>query len=471
MDNLKMFSKIADILTSAKDFEVQMNSIFDSLCKQTKICQAYIFVVDDDLSATKILQWNNSMKDSKTNKQDRISFENMKILEKIFIEKGKLYTDNVKELTTQLVDSLMLQGVSSVVAFPFFVSKKVAGFIQFNLCNNKISWGESDLLIFSTIASILSNVYEKKYCLEKRLEDKENFQHFFNSIDDFIFIGNNNCEIIFTNDLVTKKLGYSKEELMNMKIIDIHALEQRDQAEKFLGEIISGKRENCLLNLMAKDETIIPVEAHAWLGKWNKQDCIFGVCRNLSKEQESLANFKAIFENNPAPMAINSLLEKRFIDVNFAFVEKTGYSFEDVVGKTTDELGLFVYLDEINIVTKELSENDKFNNKDIHVRCKNGNVLTGLFSGEIIHGQKGAYLLTIMVDITEIKSVKELYENEKNKLESVIEVTRLGIWEWNIKTGETIFNERWPEMLGYSLDEIMPTTLETWKKFTHTLMI
>ena len=123
MDNLKMFSKIADILISAKDFEMQMNLIFEIICKQTNFCRAYIFVVEDDLSATKALQWNDSFKDSQSNKLDRISFENMEILRKIFLEKGKLCTDNIKELPTQIVDSLMLQGDSSVVAFPFFVSK------------------------------------------------------------------------------------------------------------------------------------------------------------------------------------------------------------------------------------------------------------------------------------------------------------------------------------------------------------
>lgn len=35
-------------------------------------------------------------------------------------------------------------------------------------------------------------------------------------------------------------------------------------------------------------------------------------------------------------------------------------------------------------------------------------------------------------------------------------------WEWNIQTGECIFNNRWAEMIGYTLEEILPTTIKTW---------
>lgn len=56
---------------------------------------------------------------------------------------------------------------------------------------------------------------------------------------------------------------------------------------------------------------------------------------------------------------------------------------------------------------------------------------------------------------------------EKQRLASIIEGTNIGTWEWNIQTGETIFNERWAGILGYTLDEISPVSIETWMKFAH----
>ena len=44
----------------------------------------------------------------------------------------------------------------------------------------------------------------------------------------------------------------------------------------------------------------------------------------------------------------------------------------------------------------------------------------------------------------------------------VIDSTGVGIWDWNVQTGSTSFNERWAEIIGYSLDELAPLSIETW---------
>ena len=45
---------------------------------------------------------------------------------------------------------------------------------------------------------------------------------------------------------------------------------------------------------------------------------------------------------------------------------------------------------------------------------------------------------------------------------SVLEGTRIGTWQWNVQTGETVFNERWAEIVGYTLDELAPVDINTW---------
>jgi PAS domain S-box-containing protein len=49
----------------------------------------------------------------------------------------------------------------------------------------------------------------------------------------------------------------------------------------------------------------------------------------------------------------------------------------------------------------------------------------------------------------------------------VIEGTRIGIWDWNIQTGATYFNERWADIIGYTLEELEPVSIETWIQFAH----
>lgn len=53
------------------------------------------------------------------------------------------------------------------------------------------------------------------------------------------------------------------------------------------------------------------------------------------------------------------------------------------------------------------------------------------------------------------------------RLASIIEGTDVGTWEWNVQTGETVFNERWAQMFGYRLDELQPTRVETWLRLCH----
>ncbi|MFN2329832.1 MAG: PAS domain-containing protein [Chromatocurvus sp.] len=72
-----------------------------------------------------------------------------------------------------------------------------------------------------------------------------------------------------------------------------------------------------------------------------------------------------------------------------------------------------------------------------------------------------------LVDMTLVRSKERQLQREKQSLEEVIWGTGVGTWEWNIVTGETIFNERWANIIGYTLDEISPTTLETWTRLAH----
>ncbi len=61
--------------------------------------------------------------------------------------------------------------------------------------------------------------------------------------------------------------------------------------------------------------------------------------------------------------------------------------------------------------------------------------------------------------------MREVVESSK-RLELIVKGAHLGTWDWNIETGALIVNERWVEMLGYTLDEIKPD-LSTWENLVH----
>jgi diguanylate cyclase (GGDEF)-like protein/PAS domain S-box-containing protein len=67
----------------------------------------------------------------------------------------------------------------------------------------------------------------------------------------------------------------------------------------------------------------------------------------------------------------------------------------------------------------------------------------------------------------ELQSKNEEVENQRSRLAEIIEATRAGTWEWNMQTGDCQFNARWAEIVGYTLDELKPLTLETAKSLMH----
>jgi diguanylate cyclase (GGDEF)-like protein/PAS domain S-box-containing protein len=70
-------------------------------------------------------------------------------------------------------------------------------------------------------------------------------------------------------------------------------------------------------------------------------------------------------------------------------------------------------------------------------------------------------------DITRRKQAEESLALERQRLANIIEGTNAGTWEWNIRTGEIVLNDRWAEMLGYTLAELAPVSIDTIENLTH----
>lgn len=85
---------------------------------------------------------------------------------------------------------------------------------------------------------------------------------------------------------------------------------------------------------------------------------------------------------------------------------------------------------------------------------------------QMVNGEVCGAVVTF-IDITERKHAEELLAVERRRLAYILEGTNAGTWEWNVQTGETIFNERWAEMIGYTLGELAPVSIDTWMRFAH----
>jgi len=55
----------------------------------------------------------------------------------------------------------------------------------------------------------------------------------------------------------------------------------------------------------------------------------------------------------------------------------------------------------------------------------------------------------------------------EDRLLNILEGTQAGTWEWGVQSGEVIFNNRWAEIIGYTIKELSPVSIETWRKLVH----
>ncbi|MBW8468533.1 MAG: PAS domain-containing protein [Thiobacillus sp.] len=70
-------------------------------------------------------------------------------------------------------------------------------------------------------------------------------------------------------------------------------------------------------------------------------------------------------------------------------------------------------------------------------------------------------------DVTSYVETEDALREERQRLQWVLEATRPGIWETNIDTWAMTINDRWAEMLGYTVAELQPTTFDTWRTLVH----
>ncbi len=57
--------------------------------------------------------------------------------------------------------------------------------------------------------------------------------------------------------------------------------------------------------------------------------------------------------------------------------------------------------------------------------------------------------------------------DQRRLLAGIIEGAHVGAWEWEVQTGKVVFNERWAEIVGYTLAELAPVSIDTWTNLSH----
>lgn len=118
----------------------------------------------------------------------------------------------------------------------------------------------------------------------------------------------------------------------------------------------------------------------------------------------------------PDAIAITRLSDGKFIEVNESFERLTGYSSTELLGRTSQEINLWVQVEEREWLMAQLHRSGQVADMEIKVRIKSGEMRFGLVSARLIelHGQPCT--LVSIRDITEKKSNENSFRQQMQRL-------------------------------------------------------
>ncbi|WP_419797805.1 MAG: ATP-binding protein [Terasakiella sp.] len=100
------------------------------------------------------------------------------------------------------------------------------------------------------------------------------------------------------------------------------------------------------------------------------------------------------------------------------------------------------------------------------------NKLVDSFQTQVTLLVSGIIVLLVMIAalgwaVKQQNEAKKSAQDKRKQLDEIIWSTNVGTFEWNIQTGIVNINDRFANMLGYSVEELEPVTVKTWQQNTH----
>jgi two-component system, cell cycle sensor histidine kinase and response regulator CckA len=164
--------------------------------------------------------------------------------------------------------------------------------------------------------------------------------------------------------------------------------------------------------------------------------------------------FNKIFHASSNMMAIHTINERRFIDLNEAAASLGGFSREDLVGHTMDERGLVEDPGFEDLVGRKLREEGKAHNIETKLRAKNGQYHTVLASVDPIQYNNEPCILAVSVDITEREEKADALRRSEEKYRLLVENSLQGLAI--IQNSRFVFcNGAYATISGYSLEQLL----------------
>ncbi|MBN8581280.1 MAG: PAS domain S-box protein [Anaerolineae bacterium] len=139
------------------------------------------------------------------------------------------------------------------------------------------------------------------------------------------------------------------------------------------------------------------------------------------------ALFSLVFQVSPSWMILTEFDTGKYVEVNEAFLNTLGYKHEEVIGKTSAELNIFVDSNQRAILFERLQRQGYLRDEFVSVHTKAGEIRYGMLTGELIQVQKQKFILIGVNDITSRKQEEDELHLVESRYRALIENAPDGI--------------------------------------------
>jgi PAS domain S-box-containing protein len=263
---------------------------------------------------------------------------------------------------------------------------------------------------------------------------------------------------LYVNPAYEQYFGYNKDELLSKKAPDIYwDTRDRESINKKLQK--NNFVSNYEVKLKRKDGSSFMSLSSIRAIKFMNEPALLGTFIDITKRKEaedalrnSELRLKYHFENSP--LAVIEWDKDYFITQWSNEAERIfGWKKTEVIGKRIDDLN-FVYEEDNPIVEKTMERLSGGNEPKVVSSNRNytkkREIRDCIWYNSALLDEKGqlSSTMSLVEDITERKRAENKLKEAREKLNIALENGNIGIWEWNLKTDEVIWDERMEKMFG-----------------------
>ncbi|HZW02310.1 MAG TPA: PAS domain S-box protein, partial [Anaerolineaceae bacterium] len=273
------------------------------------------------------------------------------------------------------------------------------------------------------------DVSERSRAEQALRANEEKYRTMIEAAIDAVFIQTEDDRILECNQAACRVFGYDcPQDLIGRSVLDL--LPQSYYPQYFEMKEKQMAMGGILTEAVAqrKDGTVFPTEVSTrWVTIMGERVRV-AFLRDITYRKQadhslriSEEKFAKAFHASPSLMAISSLDDCKYIDVNRSFEEITGYSRAEAIGHTAEELKLFLRPDDRAQLIQQVRENGRVQNVEARVCTRGGEVLVGLFGAEMVEFEGQSCLLMVMNDVSE----RHERAREREAIATVASATRM----------------------------------------------